>query len=194
MYCQNRMVFILAVMLVSCTVFANDTQNGMTLGELEVGPAVAGEEALYFGFYSKYSVPLTRSLIYPYAGLGLTGYFDFIGPEPQANLEDHVDMRVIPAAHLGLNLAIYRFDIRIEVPVGKSIAHTRGTLVNKRLGIKESYSTTEVFWHYGTAMSLRYRFDHQNGISLYGFYPLVEDVAHSSPTIGIGWTRLFTSK
>lgn len=43
-----------------------------------------------------------------------------------------------------------------EVPVGTSIAITKGTLINERVGFKRDYSNTELFWHYSLAFSPKY--------------------------------------
>lgn len=95
-----------------------------------------------------------------------------------------MDMRIIPAVHLGYSLNFKKLQLNFEVPVGTSIALTKGTLLNERMGFKRNYSNTELFWHYGLAFSPKYRLNKNNQIGLYGFLPLVSDKASSGYLYG----------
>ena len=164
--------------------FAQETRQNYN--EFEVGGAVAGAEAFYYGVYSKYNIALTKSKHYLKAGVGLTMYFDFKGESTsQAKLKDDVDMRIIPYFYIGYNFNFNRFDVSLELPIGTSIAITKGTLVNERIGFERTYSNTEYLWHYGLALSTKYSIDNKNKIGLYGFIPMIKDIAWTSPMIGI---------
>lgn len=186
---KKTITIIVFLCLVKTTVAQEDSlsQNNR---ELEVGVAIAGSEALYYGVYSKYDFALTQSKHYLKAGVGLTAYFDFKGESTsQAKLKNDVDMRIIPYIYLGYNFNFKRFNVSLEIPVGTSIAITKGKLINERIGFERSYSNTEYLWHYGIALSAKYRLNDKNKIGFYAVVPLVKDVAWSSPMVGIGWTR-----
>lgn len=162
---------------------------------LEVGVHVAGDETLFYGAQGKYIVPLSQKKHYPTLGLSLIMYADLKGEsESNAYLKNDVDMRIIPAVHLGYSFNIKRVQLNFELPIGTSIAITRGTLVNERAGFERNYVNTELLWHYGLAFSPKYRLNTQNQIGLYGFLPLVPDKAWSGYIYGIGWTRTFAGK
>ena len=170
------------------TSFAQETRQNNS--EFEVGGAIAGFEAFYYGMYTKYNIALTQTKHYLKSGVGLTMYFDFKGESTsQAKLKDDVDMRIIPYFYLGYNFTFNRFDILLELPIGTSVAITKGTLVNERIGFERTYSNTEYLWHYGIALSAKYSINGKNKIGLYGFIPLVVDIAWTSPMIGFGWTK-----
>lgn len=178
-----------------CFVVNVSAQDTLKTSEFEVGVAVAGAEAFYYGVYSKYDFPLTRKKHYLKAGIGLTSYFDFKGESTsQAKLKDDVDMRLIPYIYLGYNFNIKRFDISLELPIGTSIAITKGTLVNEKIGFERTYSNTEYLWHYGIGLSTKYRINNTSKIGINLFLPLVKDYAWSSPMVGIGWTKTFKGK
>ena len=114
--------------------------------------------------------------------------------ESLAYLKKAIDMRIIPAVHLGYSLNFKNLQLNFEVPIGTSIALTKGTLVNERVAFKRDYSNTELFWHYGIAFSPKYRLNKANQIGLYGFLPLVPDKASSGYLYGIGWTKSLIKK
>ena len=173
--------------------FAQETRQNFN--EFEVGGAIAGAEAFYYGMYSRYNIALTQNKHYFKAGVGLTAYFDFKGESTsQAKLKNDVDVRIIPHFYLGYNFNIKRFDIALELPIGTSIAITKGTLVNDRIGFERTYSSTEYLWHYGIGLSTKYRIKVANKIGLNLFLPLVKDYAWSSPMVGVGWTSVLDSK
>ena len=189
MYLIIRNIGVVLFFCLANTNLAQETQQNFN--EFEVGGAIAGAEALYYGMYSRYNIALTQTKHYFKAGVGLTVYFDFKGESTsQAKLKNDVDMRIIPHFYLGYNFNIKRFDVSLELPIGTSIAITKGTLVNERIGFERTYSNTEYLWHYGLALSTKYRINNKNKIGLYGFAPLVKDYAWSSPLVGIGWTRV----
>lgn len=161
---------------------------------LEAGILVAGAESLFYGASGKYIVPLSQKKHYPSLGLSLTMYFDLKGEsEPGAYLKNDVDMRTIPALHLGYAFNFDRVQLNFELPVGASIALTKGTLMNERIGFERDFSNTEFLWHYGLTFSPKYRLNHENQIGLFGFLPLVPDKAWSAYQLGIGWTKTFHS-
>ncbi len=163
--------------------------------EFEVGVALAGDEATYYGVYSKFDITLTPSKHYLKAGVGLTTYFDFSGESSsQAYLKKDVDMRIIPYLYLGYNFSFNRFNISIELPLGTSIAVTKGTLVNEKIGFERAYSNTEYLWHYGIGLSAKYKINDHNKIGFYGFYPLIKDFAWTAPLVGIGWSRMIKTQ
>ena len=185
-------LFFYLFMLSISSVLGQQVRNN---NELEIGGVIAGDEAFYYGFYSKYNVALTQSKHYLKGGIGLTIYFDFKGESTsQAKLKNDVDMRIIPYVFLGYNFNFNRFDLGIEVPIGASIAITKGTLVNEQIGFERTYSNTEILWHYGLALSVKYRINGKNKIGLYSFLPLVKDLAWTAPVLGIGWTTDIENK
>ncbi len=190
---RNVLTFIfLSLLKISFAQEQEVRQNG---SEFEIGGIVADGEAFYYGVYSKYDIAITQSKHYLKAGIGLTMYFDFKGETTsQAKLKDDVDMRIIPYVYVGYNFNFKRFDISLELPIGTSIAITKGTLINERIGFKRSYSNTEYFWYFGVAVSTKYSINDKNKIGIYGSLPLVKDIAWSSPMIGIGWTIKLESK
>ena len=157
---------------------------------LELGLNVAGDETLFYGANGKYIMQLSQKKHHFTLGLALTAYFDLKGEsESAAYLKNDVDMRIIPAVHLGYALNFKNLQLNFELPVGTSIAITKGTLVNERVGFERSYSNTEILWHYGLAFSPKYRLSQRNQLGLYAFLPLVPDKAWSGYLFGIGWTK-----
>lgn len=158
--------------------------------ELEFGFAFAGAEAAYIGVYSKVNFPLSHSKKYFYAGFGLNIYADFIGEiEPESNLKNDIDMRIIPNIFIAHNTTGKKFDISVEVPIGVSIAITKGTLINTKVGFEREYSNTEYLWHYGLATSIKYKVSAKSKIGFYLFSSLVIDKAWSPPMIGLSWIK-----
>ncbi len=163
--------------------------------EFEAGIALAGDEATYYGVYSKFDIVLTPSKHGLKAGVGLTTYFDFTGESSrQAYLKKDVDMRIISYLYLGYDFLFNRFNISIELPLGVSIAVTKGTLVNEKIGFERAYSNTEYLWHYGIGLSTKYRINATNKIGFCGFYPLVKDFAWTAPLVGIGWSQMIKTQ
>lgn len=161
---------------------------------LEVGLNVAGDETLFYGFNGKYIRSLSKRKHHPTIAFCLTTYFDFKGEsESIAYLKNAVDMRIIPAIHLGYAFNFNRFQFNFEVPVGTSVAITRGTLINERVAFKRDYSYSDVLWHYGVAVSPKFMLNSRNQVGLNVFLPLVPDKAASGYLFGIGWTRSFSS-
>lgn len=184
----TRFFKVLLLLCIANTTFTQEIQQNNS--EFEGGIAIAGAEAFYYGFYSKYNIALSQTKHYFKTGIGLTTYFDFKGESTsQAYLKNDVDMRIIPYFYVGYNFSFDRFDIAFELPLGTSIAVTKGTLVNERIGFERTYSNTEYLWHYGIGLSTKYKIRDNNKIGLYGFLPLIKDFAWSSPLVGIGWTR-----
>lgn len=164
--------------------------EGKNATELEVGIASAGSEAAYYGVYSKINYPLSDSKNYFYGGFGLTIYADFNGEsEEQSYLKNDVDMRIIPNLFLGYNITLNKFNIAFELPIGTSIAITKGKLVNTKVDFEREYLSKNFLWHYGIGISTKYQAFDKNKIGLYGFLPLVEDDAWSPPMLGLSWIK-----
>jgi hypothetical protein len=162
---------------------------------IETGIHVAGDETLFYGANSKFIMPLSQKKHYPTLAHSLTISLDRKGEsESRAYLKKAVDMRIMPALHLGYSLNFKNLQLNFEVPVGTSIAITKGTLINERVGFERDYSNTELFWHYGLAFSPKYRLNKANQIGLYGFLPLVPDKTSSGYLYGIGWTKSLIKK
>lgn len=193
MYLVIRKSIIAICILLYCNpVFSqNERMNNKSL---EVGLLGAGDEAIYYGAYGKYSLPLSQKKHHFILSLSFAGYFDFKGEsEPLAYLKNDVDMRLIPTIGLGYCLNFKRVQFNFEIPVGTSFAITKGVLVNERAGFERKYSNTEVFLNYGVIFSPKYRINKTNSIGVYGFLPLLNDKAQSGYQIGIGWTKSFAN-
>ncbi|WP_062055226.1 hypothetical protein [Aquimarina longa] len=181
---------VICIFLCSNTILAQEEIKNRK--SLEIGLNVAGDEVLYYGGYGKYIVPLSHKKHHFIVGLNLTMYFDFRGEsEPKAYLKNDVDMRVITAIHIGYSLNYKKAQLNFELPVGTSLAITKGTLVNERIGFTRDFSNTELLWHYGIAFSPKYRLHKKHLIGLTGFFPLAKDKTWSGYMIGIGWTKNF---
>jgi hypothetical protein len=162
---------------------------------IETGFIVAGSETLFYGLYGKYAMPLTKKQHFVYLAPSLATYFDFKGESTsEAYLKNDVDMRIVPTINPGLSFNFGKFRFNIEVPVGVSVAITKGTLVNEKIGFEKAYSNTEVFFNYGVLFAPKYRINSKNQIGLYAFLPFISDKAQSGYQFGIGWTMTFTNQ
>lgn len=159
---------------------------------LEVGIHIAGDETLFYGVNGKFNIPLSQKKHHPILGLSMTLYADWKGEsEPGAYLQNDTDTRIIPAVHFGYSLNFEKVQLNTELASGSSIAITKGTLVNERIGFERDYANTAFLWHYGLAFSPKYRINEKNLIGLYAFLPLVPDKAWSGYLFGLGWTKAF---
>lgn len=194
MYSVIRIITIIGLLSISNTLYAQKTNNNNNNNSLEVGVLGAGDESLYYGGYSKFIVPLSNKINYFTISFALTAYFDFKGEsEPNAYLVDDIDMRLIPTVNFGYSLNFNKVQLNFEVPIGLSYAHTRGTLVNERIGFERDYSNNEVFFNYGFSFSPKYKINNSNSIGLTTFLPFIKDKAQSGYQIGIGWTKNFAN-
>jgi hypothetical protein len=185
-----RIITIIGLLSISNTLYAQKTNNN----SLEVGVLGAGDESLYYGGYSKFIVPLSDKTNHFTISFALTAYFDFKGEsEPDAYLVDDIDMRLIPTVNFGYSLNFNKVQLNFEVPVGLSYAHTKGTLVNERIGFERDYSNNEVFFNYGFSFSPKYKINNSNSIGITTFLPFIKDKAQSGYQIGIGWTKTFAN-
>lgn len=177
------------VLLFSNTIFCQNEKRNYN--SLETGFIVAGDEAIYYGIYSKFIMPLSSQSNHHFTvGLSFAGYFDFKGEsESLAYLKNDVDMRLIPSIGLGYSLNFRKIQLNFEIPVGASIAITKGVLVNERVGFERKYHNNEVFLNYGLSFSPKYRINKTNSIGCYAFLPLVSDKAQSGYQFGMGWTK-----
>jgi len=98
-------------------------------------------------------------------------------------------MRILPALNLGYSLNFNKVQLNFEIPVGLSLATTKGTLVNEKADFERAYSNKEIFFNYGVSFTPKYKINKTNSIGFYGFYPLVSDKAQSSYQMGINWTK-----
>ena len=185
-----RIITIIGLLSISNTLYAQKTNNN----SLEVGVLGAGDESLYYGGYSKFIVPLSDKTNHFTISFALTAYFDFKGEsEPDAYLVDDIDMRLIPTVNFGYSLNFNKVQLNFEVPVGLSYAHTKGTLVNERIGFERDYSNNEVFFNYGFSFSPKYKINNSNSIGITTFLPFIKDKAQSGYQIGIVWTKTFAN-
>ncbi|CDF80274.1 conserved hypothetical protein [Formosa agariphila KMM 3901] len=190
MYSAIRIITIIGLLSMSNTLYAQKTNNS----SLEVGVLGAGDESLYYGGYGKFIVPLSNRTSHFTISFTLTAYFDFKGEsEPDAYLADDIDMRIIPTVNFGYSLNFNKVQLNFEVPVGLSYAHTKGTLINERIGFERDYSNNEVFFNYGFSFSPKYKINNSNSIGITTFLPLIKDKAQSGYQIGIGWTKTFAN-
>lgn len=190
MYSVIRIITIIGLLSISNILYAQKINNN----SLEVGVLGAGDESIYYGGYSKFIVPLSNKTNHFTISFTLTAYFDFKGEsEPDAYLVDDIDMRLIPTVNFGYSLNFNKVQLNFEVPVGLSYAHTKGTLVNERIGFERDYSNNEVFFNYGFSFSPKYKINNSNSIGLTTFLPFIKDKAQSGYQIGIGWTKTFAN-
>lgn len=181
--CLNSMLFFGAVN-------AQDVHKNHN--SLEIGLNVAGAEALYYGANAKFIMPLSQKKHHSIFVLSLTSYADLKGEsEAEAYLRNDMDIRIIPALHLGYSLNFKRLQLNFELPIGASIAITKGRIINEKAGFKRDFSNQEIFLHYGVAFSPKYRINQKYQIGIYGFLPLVSDKARSGYVFGIGLSRSF---
>lgn len=193
MYLTIRICIVSLCMLFFCHAIAQSTRTNNS--SIEIGLNVAGYETLFYGGYWKFIKPLSQNKHHFTMGVSMTTYLDLKGEsESGAYLRNDFDMRLIPAVHFGYSFNFNRFQLNLELPVGSSIAVTKGTLVNENIGFKRNYSNKEIFWHYGIGFSPKYRLNNRNQIGLYCFLPLIQDKARSGYIIGIGWTKNFIKR
>lgn len=187
-----------SLFLVLCTLALNNLyaqKENKNSNSVEIGFIVAGDETVYYGGYGKFTVPLSQKKHYITLGASLTSYFDFKGESTsEAYLKNDVDMRILPNIIAGYSLNFNKFQLCFEIPVGMSIAITKGTLVNEKIGFERNYSNEEVLFNYGIAFSPKYRINNTNQIGLYGFLPLIQDKAQSGYQFGINWTIAILKK
>ena len=187
MYLIIKQFYIFVFILLNFSAFSQQEQDE-NFNQLEFGFVYATAEANYYGLFGKYSFPITKKKNHFRIGVSFTSYFDFVGEsEPNAELTNDVDMRLIPAVFIGYNFRLNKFNFSLEVPVGTSIAITKGTLENTNIGFTRSYSNKDIFWHFGGSAVIRYAINKKNEIGLYVFVPLLKDIAWSLPPFGIGW-------
>ncbi|REG99655.1 hypothetical protein [Flavobacterium aquicola] len=193
MYLAIRKTVLVIFILLYCN-FAFSQNGRKNNNSLEGGAIIAGDETIYYGIYSKYTVPLSQHKHYFTLGMSFAAYFDFKGEsEPLAYLKNDVDMRLIPTINLGYSLNFGKVQLNFEIPVGASFAYTKGTLVNERAGFEIDYSNNEAFINYGLLFAPKYKINDTNYIGLYGFLPLIDDKAQSGYQFGIGWTKTFAN-
>ncbi|MGK0448690.1 MAG: hypothetical protein ACJA2M_002490 [Polaribacter sp.] len=184
-----------SIFLVLCTLALNNLyaqKENQNSNSVEIGFIVAGNEAIYYGGYGKFTMPLSQTKHYFTLGASLTSYFDFKGESTsEAYLKNDVDMRVLPNLVAGYSLNFKKFQLNLEIPIGLSIAITKGTLVNEKIGFEREYSNKESFFNYGIAFAPKYKINEKNLIGLYGFLPLVSDKAQSGYQFGVNWTMIF---
>lgn len=185
-----RKVILISLFVGSTILFSQSKKTNQNA--IEIGLIGAGDESLYYGGYGKYIMPLSQRKHYFMLGLSLATYFDFKGEsEKQAYLKNDLDMRLIPAVNIGYSLNFKKVQLNFEVPIGVSIAITKGTLVNEKISFERDFSNKEVFFNYGFSFSPKYKINSSNSIGLYGFMPLINDKAQSGYQFGIGWTKTF---
>jgi len=192
MYLASKSVIIICILFHYNTIFSqNETRIS---NSFQTGLIIAGDEAIYYGVYGKFSKPLSQKKHHFTLGLSFTAYFDFKGEsEPLAYLKNDVDMRLLPSIGLGYTLNFKKVQLSFEIPVGASFAITKGVLVNERAGFERKYSNKEVFLNYGVSFSPKYRINSNNSIGAYVFLPLINDKAQSGYQIGLGWTKYFAN-
>ena len=193
MYFHIKKTLLILPLFIASIASAQDTTTNNK--SIEFGFIVAGNEALYYGGYGKFSMPLSQKKHYFTLGASLTSYFDFKGESTsEAYLKNDVDMRILPNLIAGYSLNFNKFEFNFEIPIGLSIAITKGTLVNEKIGFERDYSNNEVFFNYGLAFTPKYRINEKNLIGLYAFLPLIEDKAQSGYQFGISWTTFIMNK
>ncbi|WP_020529102.1 hypothetical protein [Flexithrix dorotheae] len=185
----HSIILVFFILTLSNSYAQEDNQNK---NSIEIGLITAGNETLYYGGYGKFTIPLSSKTHHFTLGASLTSYFDFKGESTsEAYLKNDIDMRILPNLITGYSLNFSNFQFNLEVPIGLSIAITKGTLVNEKIGFKREYSNNEVFFNYGIAFSPKYRINEKNLLGIYGFLPLIKDKAQSGYQFGIGWTKAF---
>jgi len=189
----NKKTILLCIFLITSIVSAQ--KNKTNYKTIEFGIIAAGSEELYYGGYTKFTIPLSQKKHHFTLALSLAAYFDFEGEsEPDAYLTNDIDMRILPTINPGYSLNFNRFQFNFEAPIGLSIATTKGTLINERIGFKRDFSNKETFFNYGLSFSPKFKLNNSNSIGLYGFLPLVNDTAQSGYQMGINWTKTFNKK
>lgn len=187
---KTKFIITLLHLLILTEVIAQKELNSNK--SIEAGFLVGGDETLYYGSYVKYHIPLSYNKNFFYIAPTITAYFDFKGESTsQAYLKNALDMRILLTINPGYSLNSGKFQINLEVPLGISVAITKGTLVNEKIGFQQDYSNREIFFNYGLQLSPKFRVDQKNLIGLSAFLPLVKDKAQSGYQLGLGWTRNF---
>jgi hypothetical protein len=191
MYSQNKTIIFSLLVLTGFTIYGQNEKKRNN-NSVEIGFNLAGKETVFYGIYSKYSIPLSQRRHHPTMSLTLMIYNDFKGESTsEAYLINDIDMRIIPSLNLGYSVNFKKIQLNLEAQIGSSIAITQGTLVNQKIGFERDYSNKEVFWHYGLSFSPKYRINKLNQIGIFTFVPLVIDKAQSGYQLGIGWTKTF---
>jgi hypothetical protein len=185
----NSTILLLCILALNNLYAQEEIQNS---NSIEIGFLAAGNEAIYYGGYIKFTKPLSQTKHYFTLGASLSSYFDFKGESTnEAYLKNDVDMRVLPNLVGGYSLNFKKFQLNLEIPIGLSIAITKGTLVNEKIGFEREYSNEEIFFSYGIALAPKYKLNEKNLVGLYGFLPLVSDKAQSGYQFGVNWTMIF---
>jgi hypothetical protein len=186
---------IKSIVLIMCVLTLNNVsaqKENQNHNSIEFGLIAAGDEALYYGAYSKFTMPLSQKKHYFTVGASLTCYSDFKGESTsEAYLKKDMDMRILPNLVPAYSLNFRKFQFNLEIPIGLSVAITKGTLVNEKIGFEQEYSNKEVFLNYGIALVPKYKINERNLIGLHSFLPLVSDKAQSGYQFGANWTRVF---
>lgn len=191
MYSQNKTIIFSLLVLTGFTIYGQNEKKRNN-NSVEIGFNLAGKETVFYGIYSKYSIPLSQRRHHPTMSLTLMIYNDFKGESTsEAYLINDIDMRIIPSLNLGYSVNFKKIQLNLEAQIGSSIAITQGTLVNQKIGFERDYSYKEVFWHYGLSFSPKYRINKLNQIGIFTFVPLVIDKAQSGYQLGIGCTKTF---
>jgi hypothetical protein len=190
---KTKIIITLLHFLILTEIIAQNKSN--TNKSIEAGFLVAGNETIFYGSYVKYNIPLSYNKNFFYIAPTITAYFDFKGESTsQAYLKNALDMRILLTINPGYSFNSGKFQINLEVPIGISVAITKGTLVNEKIGFQQDYSNREIFFNYGVQLSPKFRVDQKNQIGLSAFLPLVKDKAQSGYQLGLSWTRNIENK
>ena len=190
---KTKIIITLLHFLILTEIIAQNKSN--TNKSIEAGFLVAGNETIFYGSYVKYNIPLSYNKNFFYIAPTITAYFDFKGESTsQAYLKNTLDMRILLTINPGYSFNSGKFQINLEVPIGISVAITKGTLVNQKIGFQQDYSNREIFFNYGVQLSPKFRVDQKNLIGLSTFLPLVKDKAQSGYQLGLNWTRNIENK
>ena len=187
MYFQIKKTLLIFALFITSMAYAQDATNKKTI---DLGLNFAGDETIFYGGYGKFSIPLSQKKHHFITGVSLTTYFDFKGESTgESYLVDDIDMRIIPSIYLGYSFKFKKIKLNFEIPIGTSLAITKGTLVNEKIGFERDFSNKEIFLSYGVVINPKYKLNNKNYIGLYAFVPLIEDRAQSGYQFGIGWTK-----
>lgn len=190
---KTKIIITLLHFLILTEIIAQNKSN--TNKSIEAGFLVAGNETIFYGSYVKYNIPLSYNKNFFYIAPTITAYFDFKGESTsQAYLKNALDMRILLTNNPGYSFNSGKFQINLEVPIGISVAITKGTLVNEKIDFREDYSNREIFFNYGLQLSPKFRVDQKNQIGLSAFLPLFKDKAQSGYQLGLSWTRNIENK
>lgn len=160
--------------------------------ELDLG-AVAGQgEVFYYGANTRVNATFRQwGNHYPTIGIGVQVYANFTGEiDAQTQLQNDVDMRIIPALYLGYGIIFNKFNIKFEIPVGVNITVTKGKLINEKIGFERNFNHSTVLPHVGAALHLQYQLHPKHRLGVFGFYPFTKDLAWSVPLGGLYWSYL----